>query len=168
MPFIVLASPPRRAWVALLPGLAAVLVAAPAPNAFAQYAGNPGDIIVERAVMPRDAFNAIPRNENPVAVRATTFPAPAFDATVGSLVSDADLTQAHGSQGVASNGVAGGAASLQALTKLLGGSATGNNVAMGPTGAPSATVGVGGTIATSVTGALAPLTTGLAGLGGFR
>ncbi|HVW49442.1 MAG TPA: hypothetical protein VHC91_03430 [Trinickia sp.] len=168
MPFTVLASPPRRAWVALLPGLAAVLGAAAAPDALAQYAGNPGDIIVERAVMPRDAFKAIPKNEDPVAVRATTFPAPAFNTTVGSLVSDADLTQAHGSQGVASNGSASGGASLQALTKLLGGSATGSNVAMGPTGAPPATVGIGGTLATSVTGALAPLTTGLAGLGGFK
>ncbi|HTH73901.1 MAG TPA: hypothetical protein VL635_05795, partial [Trinickia sp.] len=62
----------------------------------------------------------------------------------------------------------GGAASLQALTKLLGGSATGSNVAMGPGGVAPTTTGIGGTVSLSVTGALAPLATGLAGLGGLK
>lgn len=149
---------------ALLPSVVAVL-AAVSPNGFAQES-TPGDIIVEREVMPRDAFRAVPRNENPVAVKATTFPAPAFDSTVGSLVSDADLTQAHGSLGVSGTGVGGSTASLQALTKILGGSATGSNVAMGPGGLAPATTGVGGTISMSVTGALAPLSSALSGIGG--
>ena len=167
MSFNALAAMHRFALSALVPGLATPFAAIAAPGALAQSSGNPGDIIVERQVMPRDAFHAVPRDENPVAVRATTFPAPAFDATVGTLVSDADLTQAHGSQGVERNGV-GGLASLQALTKILGGSATGSNVAMGPGGIAQSTTGIGGTITTSVTGALAPLTTGIAGLGGLK
>ena len=149
---------------ALLPSVVAVL-AAISPNGFAQES-TPGDIIVEREVMPRDAFRAVPRNENPVAVKATTFPAPAFDSTVGSLVSDADLTNAHGSLGVSGTGVGGSTASLQALTKILGGSATGSNVAMGPGGLAPTTTGVGGTISMSVTGALAPLSSALSGIGG--
>ncbi|RDU97188.1 hypothetical protein [Trinickia dinghuensis] len=162
---ILLASTRRLAQAALLPGIAAALAAA-APSAHAQASGNPGDIIVERQVMPRDAFQALPRDENPVAVRATTFPAPAFDSSVATVVSDADLTQAHGSQGVANTG--GGVASLQALTKLLGGSATGSNVAMGPGGLAPTTTGVGGTISMSVTGAVAPLTSALSGVGGLK
>lgn len=161
-------APTRRLAQATLCSGVAILLAAVASGASAQNAGNPGDIIIERNVMPRDAFKAVPRDENPVAVRATTFPAPAFDSTVGALVSDADLTQAHGSQGVASVGPNGGAASLQALTKLLGGSATGSNVAMGPGGVAPTTTGIGGTVSLSVTGALAPLTSGLAGLGGLK
>lgn len=167
MPFTAFA-PTRRLAQATLRSGVAVLLAVAASSVFAQSAGNPGDIIIERNVMPRDAFRAVPRDENPVAVRATTFPAPAFDSTVGALVSDADLTQAHGSQGVASAGPNGGAASLQVLTKLLGGSATGSNVAMGPGGVAPTTTGIGGTVSMSVTGALAPLTTGIAGLGGLK
>jgi hypothetical protein len=168
MTFTALAYPRRSVLTALASICTASLMAAAAPNALAQTSGNPGDIIVERNVMPRDAFKALPRDENPVAVRATTFPAPAFDATVGSLVSDADLTQVRGSQGVTSNNAAGGAASLQALATLLGGSATGNNIAMGPGGIAPATKGIGGAITTSITGALAPLSGGLAGLGGLK
>jgi hypothetical protein len=167
MTLIAPSSTRRLISAALVQICAAALAAAAAPNALAQASGNPGDIIVERNVMPRDAFKAVPRDENPVAVRATTFPAPAFDATIGSLVSDADLTQVHGSQGVAST-TPGGAASLQALTTLLGGSATGSKVAMGPGGVAPATKGIGGAITTSITGALAPLSGGLAGLGGLK
>jgi hypothetical protein len=167
MTFALLVSTRSLAKAALLPSVVAVLAAA-SPNGFAQESSNPGDIIVERQVMPRDAFRALPRDENPVAVKATTFPAPAFDSTVGTLVSDADLTQVHGSQGLSGAGTAGGTASLQALTKILGGSATGSNVAMGPGGLAPTTVGVGGTISMSVTGALAPLSSALAGLGGSK
>lgn len=167
MTFAFLVSTRSLAKAALLPSVVAVLAAA-SPNGFAQESSNPGDIIVERQVMPRDAFRAVPRDENPVAVKATTFPAPAFDSTVGTLVSDADLTQVHGSQGIAGAGTAGSTASLQALTKILGGSATGSNVAMGPGGLAPTTVGIGGTISMSVTGALAPLSSALAGLGGSK
>lgn len=165
MPLALIVSTRYLASAALLPSVVAVL-AAVSPNGFAQESTTRGDIIVEREVMPRDAFRAVPRNENPVAVKATTFPAPAFDSTVGSLVSDADLTNAHGSLGVSGTGVGGSTASLQALTKILGGSATGSNVAMGPGGLAPTTTGVGGTISMSVTGALAPLSSALSGIGG--
>ena len=161
------ASNRRLARAALAPSIAAAL-AAIAPSAHAQANDRSGDIIVERQVMPRDAFKALPRDENPVAVRATTFPAPAFDSSVATLVSDADLTQAHGSQGIAGTGLGGGAASLQTLTKVLGGSATGSNVAMGPGGLAPTTTGIGGKISTSVTGALAPLSSALSGVGGRK
>ena len=167
MTFALVVTKRYLAKAALLPSVVAVL-AAISPNGFAQESGHAGDIIVEREVMPRDAFRALPHDENPVAVKATTFPAPAFDSTVGSLVSDEDLTQAHGSQGVSGAGAAGSMASLQALTKILGGSATGSNVAMGPGGVAPTTTGVGGTISMSVTGALAPLSSALAGLGGSK
>jgi hypothetical protein len=165
MTFTLIASKQRLVRAALLPSVVAAFTAA-APGVHAQASANPGDIIVERQVMPRDAFHAIPRDENPVAIRATTFPAPAFDSTLGTLVSDADLTQAHGSQGIAGTGTGGGAGSLQTLATLLGGSATGSNIAMGPGGIAPATTGVGGRISMSVTGALAPLTSALSGIGG--
>lgn len=168
MTLTALAHPCRAVLAMFAPICAASLMVAAAPNALAQTSGNPGDLIVERNVMPRDAFKALPHDENPVAVRVTTFPAPAFDTTIGSLVSDTDLTQAHGSQGVANNTAAGGAASLQALATLLGGSATGSNVAMGPGGIAPTTKGIGSGITTSITGALAPLSNGLAGLGGLK
>lgn len=171
MTLIRLASNRCLARAALLPRGACALafaLAAAATPAHAQASGNAGDIIVERQVMPRDAFRALPHDENPVAVRATTFPAPAFDSTVAALVSDAELTGAHGSQGIAGTATGGAAASLQTLTKLLGGSATGSNVAMGPGGLAPTTTGVGGTISMSVTGALAPLTSALTGVGGMK
>ncbi|MGG1944329.1 hypothetical protein AB1286_05900 [Trinickia sp. NRRL B-1857] len=167
MTFTHLASQRRLAQAALRQSIVLALAAA-ATLAHAQANGNTGDIIVERQVMPRDAFKALPHDENPVAVRATTFPAPAFDSTVGTLVSDADLTQAHGSQGITGAAMGGGTASLQVLTKLLGGSATGSNVAMGPGGLAPTTTGVGGTISMSVTGALAPLTSALSAVGGMK
>lgn len=167
MTFTHLASQRRLAQAALRQSIVLALAAA-ATLAHAQTSGNAGDIIVERQVMPRDAFKALPHDENPVAVRATTFPAPAFDSTVATLVSDADLTQAHGSQGIAGAATGRGTASLQVLTKLLGGSATGSNVAMGPGGLAPTTTGVGGTISMSVTGALAPLTSALTGVGGMK
>jgi len=167
MTFTYLASQRRLARAALRQSMVLTLAAA-ATLAHAQANGNPGDIIVERQVMPRDAFKALPHDENPVAVRATTFPAPAFDSTVATLASDADLTQAHGSQGIAGAATSSATASVQVLTKLLGGSATGSNVAMGPGGIAPTTTGVGGTISMSVTGALAPLTSALTGVGGMK
>lgn len=117
----------------------------------------PGDIIVERQVMPRDAFTHVPRADNPVLARATTFPAKTFDASIATLVSDVDLTNARGSGGIAA-GADGSAAGLAAATTLLAGSAAASRAA-GGTGAlgQGPTPGIGATISSSVTGALAPL-----------
>ena len=121
----------------------------------------PGDIIIERQVMPRDAFTHVPRSDNPVLSRATTFPATTFDASIATLVSDVDLTNARGSGGVAA-GADGSAAGLAAATTLLAGSAAASRVA-GGTGAlgQGPTAGIGATISSSVTGALAPLNAAL-------
>ncbi|CAG4890911.1 hypothetical protein [Paraburkholderia gardini] len=153
------------------PRLAALLLGALAAGAAtlasAEQAVNPGDIIVERQITPRIAYDNVPKSEDPVLVRATTFPASSFNPMMATMVSDADLTSAHGSTGLADGSV--GAAGLQAVTRILSGNATGNNIALnsGNIGAPAA--GIGGTISSSVSGALAPLSTALGGaLGGLK
>ncbi len=116
---------------------------------------NPGDIIVERDVTPRSAFDSVPKSQDPVLVRATTFPANTFDPTMAAVVSDAELTTAHGSTGViASTTTSATAASMQALTGILSGRESGSNMAMG---AGVQAGSMGGSITSAVTGALAPL-----------
>lgn len=153
------------------PRLAALLLGALAAGAAtlasAEQVVNPGDIIVERQITPRIAYDNVPKSQDPVLVRATTFPASSFNPMMATMASDADLTSAHGSTGLVDGGV--GAAGLQAVTRILSGNATGNNVALGNgnIGAPAA--GIGGTISSSVSGALAPLSTALGGaLGGLK
>jgi hypothetical protein len=169
-------TPRPRSWLAVLPSLlpaaaatvVALLTAGFTFDAVAQQAVNPGDIIVERAVTPRDAFIPVPKNEDPVAVRATTFPANTFNPAVAQLVGDTDLTNAHGSSGVAEGGVLGGTG-MQAVTQILSGKATGNNIALNSGGIGMPAAGIGGTITSSVTGALAPLSNALSGaLGGMK
>jgi hypothetical protein len=148
--------------------LAALLSACFSINAAAQQSVNPGDIIVERTITPRDAFVPVPHDQNPVAVRATTFPANSFNPAIAQLVGDSDLTNAHGSSGVAQGGVLGGTG-MQAVTQILSGKATGNNVALNSGGIGMPGPGIGGTITSSVTGALAPLSNALSGaLGGLK
>ncbi|MEM5460973.1 hypothetical protein VSR69_40135 [Paraburkholderia phytofirmans] len=151
--------------------LASVLVLLSASftvDAIAQQAVNPGDIIVERTITPRDAFVPVPKSQDPVAVRATTFPANSFNPAVATIVGDTDLTNAHGSSGVAAGGVLGGTG-MQAVTQILSGKATGNNVALNSGGIGLPAPGIGGTISSSVTGALAPLSNTLTGaLGGLK
>lgn len=165
----------RRSPAALstpLPAILATLVALLATcftvGAAAQQTVNPGDIIVERTVTPRDAFVPVPRDQDPVAVRATTFPANSFNPAIAQLVGDTDLTNAHGSSGVADGGVLGGTG-MQAVTQILSGKATGNNIALNAGGIGMPGPGIGGTITSSVTGALAPLSSALSGsLGGLK
>jgi hypothetical protein len=137
-------------------------------HAAAQQAVNPGDIIVERTVTPRDAFTPVPKDQDPVAVRATTFPASTFNPAVAQLVGDTDLTNAHGSTGVGGGGMLDGSG-MQAVTQLLSGKATGNTVALNAGGIGLPAPGIGGTITSSVTGSLAPLSNALSGaLGGMK
>jgi hypothetical protein len=135
--------------------------------AHAQQIANPGDIVLEREVAPRNAFVSVPRNQEPVLSSATTFPANSFNPAMAQLASDADLTNARGSTGLSSAGVLAGTG-MQAVTRILSGNTTGNNVALGAgIGQPAA--GIGGTISSSVTGALAPLSSALGGaLGGLK
>ena len=160
----------RRARSLAAPLFAAALgalAAGAATLASAQEAVNPGDIILERQITPRIAYDSVPKSDDPVTARATTFPANSFNPAMATLASDADLTGAHGSTGVADGGA--GSAGLQAVTRILSGNTTGSNVALGSGGIGQGPVGVGGTISSSVSGALAPLSTALGGaLGGLK
>ncbi|RQH09683.1 hypothetical protein D1Y85_00555 [Paraburkholderia dinghuensis] len=125
----------------------------------AQQVVNPGDIIVERDITPRSAFASVPKSQDPVVVRATTFPANTFDPTMAAVVSDTELTNAHGSAGVAPGGPTGAnAAGMQALSSILTGRDTGSNVALGASGQGG---GIGGMISSTMAGALAPLSAAL-------
>lgn len=157
----------RRQILSALAALAALLAACASGGASAQQATNPGDIVVIRTVTPRDAFVPVPKDQDPVAVRATTFPANTFNPAIAQLVGDADLTSAHGSSGVAIDASTGGG--MQAVTQILSGRATGNTIALssGAIGQPA--TGIGGAISSSVTGSLAPLSSALSGaLGGLK
>jgi len=152
----------RRALAALACGCATAGVPA---LAAAQQSGNPGDIIVERDITPRSAFGGVPKNQDPVTVSVTTFPAATFNRAMATLVSDSELTSAHGSVGVVPSGVgAANVAGMQAITSILSGRQTGSNVARGAGGQVGGVSGIGGTISATVTGALAPLTGALGAL----
>lgn len=156
----------RRMLASLLSTLAGVLVAGIADSAYAQ-ATNPGDIIVERQITPRIAYDPVPKSQDPVAVSVTTFPANTFNPAMAQLASDSDLTNAHGSSGVNSNAAMG--TGLQAVTRILTGNATNNNIALNSGSIGNPAPGIGGTVTSSVTGALAPLSTALGGaLGGLK
>ena len=112
------------------------------------------------------AYAPVPRDDDPVTSRVSTFPAGTFNPTIAQVASDADLTNAHGSTGLDTN-VAGGAG-LQAVTRILTGSTTNNNVAYNSGGIGAPAPGLGGNNSSSVTGTLAPLSTALGGaLGGL-
>jgi hypothetical protein len=101
---------PRAASTDYSPFLAGVHVTACfASHAYVGQLANPDDIIIECSVTPRAPFVPVPRNQDPVAVRATAFPANSFDPTIATLIGDTDLTNAHGLNGVADGGVSGGA-----------------------------------------------------------
>ena len=71
------------------------------------------------------------------------FPANSFNPAIAQLVGDTDLTNAHGSSGVAAGGVLGGTG-MQAVTQILSGKATGNNVALNSGGIGRPAAGIGG------------------------
>jgi hypothetical protein len=145
--------------------LCGLLTAGVTAGVAAQQATNPGDIIVERDITPRSAFDNVPKSQDPVLVRATTFPKNSFDPAIATLVTDADLTNARGSSGVNANGaLSAQTAGVQALTRILTGSATGANTAAGPGASAGVGGGIGGTISSTITGALAPLTGAMGGM----
>ncbi len=151
---------------AVLSGVCAAMLAA---GVSAQVT-NPGDIIVERDITPRSAFATVPKSQDPVLVRATTFPKNSFDPAMATLVNDTDLTNAHGNSGVNTSGaIAGEAAGVQAINRILvGNAAGGSNNALGAGGGATAVGGIGNTISSTVTGALAPLTSALGSLGAVK
>jgi hypothetical protein len=142
--------------------LLAMLCALQVGQACAQ--ANPGDIIVERKITPRIAYDHVPTQDDPVQVRATTFPAGTFDRAMGPLVTDVDLTSAHGSAGVVGNSAlmsslvgTGGTGGLQHML-------AGNSVPLGAGAAVGGMGSLGGTISQTVSGALAPLGSALGAL----
>ncbi len=158
----------RAGRVSTLNAIAAIAAIAgvfAAGAAFAQTV-NPGDIVVQREVTPRIAYASVPRDQDPVTSSVATFPTSHFNPTMAQVASDADLISAHGSTGLDAN-VAGGAG-LQAVTRILSGTTTNNNVALSAGGIGQPAPGIGGTISSTVTGSLAPLSTALGGaLGGL-
>jgi len=129
-----------------------------------EQVANPGDIVVMRDVTPRIAYRHVPTDQDPVLVRATTFPANSFNPMMATMVSDLDLTNAHGSNGVMPGGMLGGNAGMQAVTRVLTGDAAGaagGMIARGPVGGAGPAGGIGGAISGAVTNALAPLTSAL-------
>ncbi|MCG5074560.1 hypothetical protein [Paraburkholderia tagetis] len=159
----------RRHSARLAAVLSAAFAAALTAGVSAQQVTNPGDIIVERDITPRSAFANVPKNQDPVLVRATTFPKNTFDPTMAALVTDTDLTNAHGNSGVNTSGaLAGGAAGVQAINRILVGNPAGSNSALGAGGSAQAVGGLGGTISSTVTGALAPITSALGAIGGVK
>jgi hypothetical protein len=154
-----------RRSVQVAAALCGILAASLTAGVAAQQVANPGDIIVERDVTPRSAFADVPKNQDPVLVRATTFPKNSYDPAIATLVSDTDLTNAHGSSGVNTNGaLSAQSAGVQAITRMLTGNATGANTAAGPNATAGVGGGIGGTISSTITGALAPLGGALGGM----
>jgi hypothetical protein len=144
---------------------AACLCAAAAAwsSAAPAYADEPGDLIIERDITPRIAYDVVPKQDDPVAVRVTTFPKSTFDGMMGGLVSDLDLNGARGSAGVAGSG--SGSALAAATTALgIGGSAQQHGGAPMGLAGMGATNMIGTTVSQTITGALAPLTSGLGNL----
>ncbi|WP_186072526.1 hypothetical protein [Burkholderia gladioli] len=151
----------NRPTLSLLAALATLSCAA--GSAQAQQVQNPGDIIVLRTVTPRIAYRPVPVEQDPVAVRATTFPANTFDPMMANVVSDLDLTNARGSVGVVTGTVGNTNATVAAVTQVLTSDLAGP-VGRGNAGVMVPTAGLGGlgnTISTTITGAISPLVTAL-------
>ncbi len=147
---------PRAALVCvLLSGLAA----GAAIPAAAQEATSPGNLIIERAVTPRDAFVPVPKTDDPISVQVQTFPTGAFDASMGAMVSDLDLNTAHGTSGITGGSFMPALVGTNGIEHLLAGNGTvaGSGVPVGAGASLGGIGGIGSSIAQTVSGALAPL-----------
>jgi hypothetical protein len=123
------------------------------------YADEPGDIIVSREVTPRIAYRPVPVEDDPVQVRVTTFPKSTFDPLMQNIASDVDLGGARGSAGIAGTTTSAIGAATAALGVGMGAQQRGG-VPMGAS-AQGGTAAIGATVTQTITGALAPLTSGL-------
>ncbi|MEX3704750.1 hypothetical protein AB3X92_28955 [Paraburkholderia sp. BR14317] len=120
----------RRRSAQVAAALCGLLAASVTAGVAAQQVTNPGDVIVERDITPRSAFDNVPKSQDPVLVRATTFPKNSFDPAMATLVTDTDLTNAHGSSGVNANGAmmvnqSAGVGNVQRNTALISSGAIG-------------------------------------------
>ncbi len=144
----------RRPCAALLCALLGVLAAGAVTSAAAQST-EPGNLIIERDITPRDAFVPVPKNQDPIAVQVQTFPTAAFDGALGSTASDLDLNSAHGTSGITGNGFMPALVGTNGIQHMLAGN--GNSVPVGAGASFGGAGGIGSSIAQSVNGALAPL-----------
>ncbi|MEX3958129.1 hypothetical protein [Trinickia sp. EG282A] len=142
--------------------LAALSTAWAPVHAVAEQA-NPGDIIVKRQITPRDAFDSVPKTDNPIASKVETFPTRAFSPTVAGLMSDLELEHAHGSAGLAATSRLDTAAGKATLATLGLGASAGARSATGA-GVAGQRAGIGGAVTSSVTGVLAPVGAALGAL----
>lgn len=111
------ARPHRRFAHALASTLLLASVAAPAWTAEpAAPTGPDPAVVVARTVHPRIAYRALPVDENPVRIQATTFPGHVFHSTL-----DAVLLPAAGEADLAARGNAGLAGRMAATTGLVSG-----------------------------------------------
>lgn len=153
---------PRRGvpLTALLCALASAAAAAAASPVAAQQlmqpTTQPGNLVIERTITPRDAFVPVPKSQDPIAVQVETFPRATFNGAMASMATDLDLNGAHGSGGIAGSGVRSTLASVGGMGQVLG--ATGNSVPVGANATAGAGLaGLGSSISQTVTSALAPL-----------
>lgn len=137
-------------------GCAAAAATPAAAQQLMQSSTQPGNLVIERTITPRDAFVPVPKSQDPIAVQVETFPRATFDGAIGAMATDLDLNGAHGSGGIAGSGVRSTLASVGGMGQVLG--ATGNSVPVGANAAAGAGLaGLGSSIAQTVTSALSPL-----------
>lgn len=144
----------RRPCAALLSALLGVLAAGAVTSAAAQQLTQPGNLVIERDITPRDAFVPVPRSQDPIAVQVETFPRATFDGAIGTMASDLDLNGAHGTTGITGNGFMPSLVGANGIEHMLAGN---NNVPVGAGASFGGAGGIGSSIAQSVSGALAPL-----------
>ncbi|RKP59188.1 hypothetical protein [Pararobbsia silviterrae] len=137
------------------------MVTAPVISAFAD---EPGDLIIERSVTPRIAYRPVPVQDDPVKVRVTTFPSSTVDPLMEGLASDIDLGNARGSSGVQSNGVDGALGAATAALGIGSGAQQRGGLPAGIGGQGGGVAGVGATVSQTITGALAPVISGMGSL----
>lgn len=147
--------PSSRPCAAVLSTLLGVLAAGAVTGVAAQQATQPGNLIIERDITPRDAFVPVPKSQDPIAVQVQTFPKATFDASLGAMASDLDLNSAHGTTGITGNGFMPALVGTNGIQHMLAGA--GNTVPVGAGASFGGAGGIGSSIAQSVGGALAPL-----------
>ncbi|MGF7132529.1 hypothetical protein P3T40_004012 [Paraburkholderia sp. EB58] len=147
----------RSGHTALLCALCSVLAAGAIAPAAAQEATQPGNLIIERDVTPRDAFVPVPKSDDPIGVQVQTFPTAAFDGAIGSMASDLDLNGAHGTAGITGSAFMPALVGTNGVTHLLAGNGNGTGLSAGAAAGLGGAGGLGSTITQTITGALAPL-----------
>jgi hypothetical protein len=66
----------------------------------------------------------VPKADDPIAVQVQTFPTGAFDSAMGAMVSDTDLTRAHGTAGVTGGSFMPALVGSNGIEHLLAGNGT--------------------------------------------